>query len=124
MSRVHKYLLVPALVVGSALTALAYAVDPARVEWLPPCPFHQLTGLWCPGCGGTRAFHQLVHGNFLAALHLNPVAISLLPLAGYFVVRGEWTTVRPIWIWSLLSVVIAFGILRNIPIYPLTLLAP
>src|SRR5690349_16070871 len=108
MSRLHKNLLVPALVVGFALTALAYAVDPAQVEWLPPCPFHRLTGLWCPGCGGTRAFHQLLHGNLLMALHLNPLAISLLPLAGYFVVRAGRATVRPIWIWSLLGVVIAF----------------
>ena len=124
MSRLHKYLLITALVGGFALTALAYATDPAEVAWLPPCPFHRLTGLWCPGCGGTRALHQLVHGNFLAAMHLNPLAISLLPLAGYFVVRGERAASRPIWIWTLLGVVIAFGILRNIAVYPFTLLAP
>jgi hypothetical protein len=113
--------------VGAAFCAVAaalFALDPGHVRILPVCPFHQLTGLWCPGCGTTRALHQLLHGNLAAAIRLNPLAIVMLPLAGYLVARGNASTVKPTWIWVLLGVVVAFGIFRNIPAYPFTLLAP
>jgi len=104
--------------------AVVFTVDPARVSLFPPCPLHRFTGLWCPGCGSTRALHQLLHGNVVAAFHFNPLAISLLPVIGYLVVRSEENHVKPVWIWTLLGVVVVFGVLRNIPVYPFTLLAP
>jgi hypothetical protein len=112
-----------ALLFGAVAAAL-FAFDPARVSIFPPCVFHRLTGLWCPGCGTTRALHQLVHGNLTAAFHLNPLAISMLPVAGYLVARGDSRALKPVWIWALLGVIVAFGVLRNIPAYPFTLLAP
>ena len=104
--------------------AIVFAVDPTRVSLFPPCPLHRYTGLWCPGCGTTRALHQLLHGNLAAAFRFNPLAISLLPVVGYLAVRGESLALKPIWIWTLLGVVVVFGVLRNIPVYPFTLLAP
>ena len=39
-------------------------VDPnAAGSPLPGCVFYQFTGLYCPGCGMTRALHALVHGD-------------------------------------------------------------
>ena len=109
----------------ATLVAVAvFAVDPSHVSLFPPCPLHRYTGLWCPGCGTTRALHQLLHGNVAAAFHFNPLAISLLPVIGYLFVSGEENNVKPIWVWTLLGVVVAFGVLRNIPVYPFTLLAP
>ncbi|WP_279580524.1 DUF2752 domain-containing protein [Fodinicola feengrottensis] len=32
-----------------------------------PCPWHALTGINGPGCGGTRAFYYLVHGDLIDA---------------------------------------------------------
>jgi hypothetical protein len=118
----------PKIIYLGALSAIAaavvFAVDPERVSVLPPCPLHRYTGLWCPGCGTTRALHQLLHGNVAAAFQFNPLAISLLPVIGYLFVRREEDALKPVWIWTLLSVVVAFGVLRNIPVYPFTLLAP
>ena len=43
--------------------ALVAAVDPHTSGRYPTCPFHAVTGLWCPGCGGLRAVHDLTHGS-------------------------------------------------------------
>lgn len=42
------------------------------------CGFHRLTGLPCPFCGGTRAARAILHGDFLFALYLNPLAFGVL----------------------------------------------
>jgi hypothetical protein len=109
---------------GAAIGGAIFVFDPTRLGVFPPCPLHELTGLWCPGCGSTRALHQLVHGHLGLAFRLNPLAISLLPLVGYLAVRHERVAMKAVWIWTLLVTVVLFGILRNIPVYPLTLLAP
>ena len=38
------------------------------------CPFKLLTGLPCPLCGLTRACFALLHGDWVSALRLNPLA--------------------------------------------------
>ena len=37
------------------------------------CPFYNLTGLPCPGCGLTRSFVCLGHGRWHEALHWHPL---------------------------------------------------
>lgn len=44
------------------------------------CLFKQFTGLPCPSCGSTRSILQIVNGNFLEALSLNPLGYVLLLL--------------------------------------------
>ena len=48
------------------------------------CPFRALTGYPCPGCGMTRAFSALAHGEPLRALLYNPLS-PILFLAGILV---------------------------------------
>lgn len=38
-----------------------------------PCLFRSLTGLYCPGCGGTRAFWYLLHGQIGKSLYYHPL---------------------------------------------------
>ncbi|HKS26195.1 MAG TPA: DUF2752 domain-containing protein [Pyrinomonadaceae bacterium] len=100
----------------------------------PSCPFNSLTGLYCPGCGMTRGLHQLTHGHFLEALHFNALMLMLLPFAAYAFVsyalvaaRGRGLPMpftRPPYVKALFWIMMVFWILRNIPVYPLTLLAP
>lgn len=100
----------------------------------PPCVFHALTGLCCPGCGSLRALHQLMHGHLAAAFGLNPLLILMLPVAGYALASGLSALARGralpelalrAWqIWLLLGIIIAYWVSRNIPVYPLKLLHP
>lgn len=38
-----------------------------------PCLFHAMTGLYCPGCGGTRAFRYLLQGDWLESFRYHPL---------------------------------------------------
>jgi len=118
---------VSVLLVGFALVAsalLLYFFNPTQVGFYPKCMFHAWTGLDCPGCGGLRAAHQLLHGHFAAAFRFNPLLICLLPLA---LVYGSWYFLArlqskpeprilesPRVAWTLAIAVIAFGVLRNV----------
>lgn len=42
------------------------------------CPFKALTGIPCPGCGGTRALQSILRGDILNALYINPLSCLLL----------------------------------------------
>src|SRR5687768_3288825 len=69
---------------GILLAAIVfYAYNPATENFFPACPFLSLTGFLCPGCGSQRALHQLLHGNFLAALQLNALLVISVPLLLY-----------------------------------------
>lgn len=53
---------------------------PADEPTLIICPFRAVTGLLCPGCGMTRAFCALGHGELMRAIHFNALS-PLLYLA-------------------------------------------
>jgi hypothetical protein len=71
------------IVLGSCLcagaTAFLFAVDPARHAVYPQCFLYRATGIYCAGCGATRALYALLHGRVLAALHDNALFVALLP---------------------------------------------
>lgn len=63
---------------GLSLAALALLLLsllwPAHWALGSGCWFHRMTGWPCPGCGLTRAFRALAHGDFPGAWQLNPFA--------------------------------------------------
>lgn len=40
-----------------------------------PCIFHALTGLYCPGCGGTRAVKYLLQGQIGMSIRYHPIVV-------------------------------------------------
>lgn len=40
-----------------------------------PCLFQLLTGLYCPGCGGTRAVKYLLRGQILTSIQYHPLVV-------------------------------------------------
>ena len=128
---------IAAVLIGAAVVVIAaalFAYDPAEGNALPGCVFHGLTGLYCPGCGSCRALHQLLNGHLGAALGMNPLMVLALPFLGvYFLLyavaairRKPWlgVSMKAIWIRAILCLVIAHGVLRNIPFEPFSWLAP
>jgi len=114
--------LAAALGIGVTGAAVYFVFDPTRVPIFPPCLFHQLTGLDCPGCGAQRALHQLLHGNLIAAIHLNAMFVLSLPLFAWlgarFFVRewkGQPESFQFKWWWLYAAAWILFGALRNLP---------
>jgi len=60
--------------------------DPAVLNYYPPCLFQSVTGLLCPGCGGMRGTHEILHFNFNEAYVLNPLVYVSTPLIFYSIV--------------------------------------
>jgi hypothetical protein len=110
------------------VAAAAYVVadDPATGSLLA-CPFHATTGLWCPGCGMTRATHHLLRGDVGRALGYNLFA----PLMLLLIATAWWSWLRTArghrslfdaddrrlvgGLLVLAATFIAFGVARNLP---------
>lgn len=112
---------------GSGIAACIYLYhhDPSRPSLLPPCLFHKLTGLDCPGCGATRAAWHALHGHFYTALTFNPLLVLLVPILLWAAARAFARDVlgrpgrgAPVPWWSgyvLLGIVVGFTVVRNLP---------
>ncbi|HOC55116.1 MAG TPA: DUF2752 domain-containing protein [Verrucomicrobiota bacterium] len=130
----------PARSVGVALTVFAavtgavlFCFDPREFHFYPVCFFHRTTGLLCPGCGGLRALHQLLHGHLAAAFHFNPMLVLSLPVVAWLAARcglrkarkqPALIGLRPVWLWVILAAVLVVSLLRNVPGEPFALLRP
>ncbi|MGW5848590.1 DUF2752 domain-containing protein [Streptomyces sp. NPDC055254] len=121
-----RRLAAPALTLAGAVAAFAYvgAVDPNEPGHYPVCPLLRLTGILCPGCGGLRSAHAFAHGDLLAALGANALAVI-----GYFAFAGFtalWLVrayrggavprlaLRPPYWWALAVVAAVFAVVRNL----------
>lgn len=112
-----------------------YHHSPEEKNWWLICLVYEVSGYYCPGCGAGRACFSILHGRFAQAFRYNPLLCLLLPwLALYlgacgvqWLLTGRETISRRIPIelaYVLLAVVLLYGVVRNIEVYPFTLLAP
>ncbi|MET0288428.1 MAG: DUF2752 domain-containing protein [Pseudoxanthomonas sp.] len=133
LTRPRVALLAAAVPMVAAGAWILRHVDPNRPNSvLPRCPFHALSGYWCPGCGMTRALHALVHGDVITALHMNPLGMLMLPLLPLMVLWSwGWQPrmLRQVMRWMMeprlwLLLIPTYWLLRNLPWVPFTWLAP
>lgn len=107
-----------------AATGYVAAVDPAEPGHYGTCPILAVTGLFCPGCGGLRAVHELTHGNLLGALDRNALVIALVVAVG--AVWAWWLAARlrarplrsrlvPVVLLALAVSIPVFTVVRNLP---------
>lgn len=112
-------------VLAAAAAVRVYLVDPAQPGHYPTCPFKWATSLDCPGCGTLRGAHQLLHGHLAAAADRNLFFVIAAPILvlGWFVAvaraagwRRPLPQVPPRLLPAIPVLIIAFWILRNLPI--------
>lgn len=109
----------------AGVTAWVLVRNPLQTTVFPPCPLYEATGIWCPGCGATRASYLLLHGDLPSAMHFNALWVVLAPFVLYQVVAfvGEAWGVRwlrripmtPPVIVALLASLLGFAVVRNLP---------
>lgn len=125
-------IIIPLIIIGFYHTF--YKIE--DTNWINQCTIHRFTGLECPGCGGQRSLHLLLHGDIEQALHYNAFFVISLPFLAYFYIMAvrvyilkqkscQKSFIFSSWFgFGLLTFVILFFILRNIPVWPFTYLAP
>ncbi len=118
-------------VVGIILAAIAiviaalFALFPevfARFRF--PCMFHEITGLYCPGCGGTRAVKALFGGHIIESFLYNPIVLYGAVMYIWFMgsqllerltrekVKG--LKYRHLYLWLALVIVVVNCLVRNV----------
>lgn len=116
-------------VVGAGAAALALLLYDPFDDHAFGCPLYEATGLFCPGCGASRATWLLLHGDLVGVLRHNPL---LLPALAYLVARWlhtvapastRWlprfvrapTAVGPRAMQALAALLVVFAAARNLP---------
>lgn len=102
-----------------------YLYSPENLR-IPRCPFLQLTGWQCPGCGSLRGIHALLHGDLGRVLQLN---VMLIPALLYLALLVLLELTRPQSMraerlyhrfsgrtasWIIFALIIVWGVGRNL----------
>jgi hypothetical protein len=139
MTARRRLLVRGSLMVGGAAVVVAglylvSVVPPTPDSFYPKCVSYRLTGTHCPGCGLTRAVYSLLHGDLLQAFAYNPLFVLISPYLLFAAGRSLWfwlwglppgrTLFPGRYAWIIFGVMVAYWVLRNLPWYPFTLLAP
>lgn len=91
---------------------------------VPPCTIHAVTGLYCPGCGGTRAVYALIQGKFFTSFYYHPIVPYTAAVGGWFLIsqsiarlsRGRFRAVmhfKPRYLWIALALVVINCFFKN-----------
>ena len=97
-------------IAGASYLALTYVG--LRIS----CPIHSLTGVFCPGCGSTRAARALLGGDLQLAFHNNALLLlsPVLVLAGVLISKHSKNRMwLYLFIATLFVLVLTFTVLRN-----------
>jgi hypothetical protein len=99
--------------------------DPHQVGSWGFCPWLELTGTYCPVCGGLRSVNDLTNGDAAAAFSSNALFVMSIPVVGLLwlrSMRNGWRGVRRplsrrtiLWLtWLGLGLTLVFWVVRNV----------
>ena len=92
------------------------------------CIYNKITGLYCPGCGMTRAVYSLLNLDIYQAIRYNVFAVILLPIliiyfcggiyAWLFNTKNYIQKIIPTKFWVIFAILlILYGAIRNVPYF-------
>ena len=91
--RIHiilkRFIALAVLIVSAMSLMVLYNFDPSAYNFYPKCPLFVLTGFKCPGCGVSRAFYQILHGNIWEALRYNPILAVIIPIGILYILSSS-----------------------------------
>lgn len=93
----------------------------SRYGFSIPCPFHLITGFYCPGCGVTRMIFSILKLDFYQAFRYNPLLFILSILYIIFIVervirKKDYKVSNKAAI-VILVILILYAVARNIPAF-------
>ena len=77
---------------GVAIIPVGILLGYVALRWIIPnlpdaeCTVHMLFGVYCPGCGGTRAVIALLHGQFLKSVWYHPFVMYTILIYMWFMI--------------------------------------
>lgn len=95
------------------------------LEVFPPCLFNRITGLYCPGCGGTRAVFCFFRGEIIRSFKFNPIVPYTFIIGGWFMLSHTIEIIskgrvkiglnyRNIYLWIALAIVVVNFLIKNL----------
>lgn len=94
----------------------------------PKCAFLSATGLYCPGCGGTRATFAFFRGHFIRSFILHPIVPYAALVCGWFMISQTIERIsrhrikiamhfRNIYVWLGIFIILGNWIVKNILVF-------
>lgn len=122
------------LIFFGILALFYFIINPSEVNFMPRCPLYSTTGVYCPGCGSQRALHDFLHLDLTGVIRHNVLfLLGILVLLYHFFVESMQAFTKkkvtnvlyhPKTPFIFLVIILIYWVLRNLPYYPFTLLAP
>lgn len=95
---------------------------------LVPCLVKSTLGIYCPGCGGTRAAAAFLRGDFLTSFICHPLVLYTATVGGWFLISQTIARIsgrrlnigmkyRDGYIWAALVIVIVNFIVKNLLLF-------
>ena len=118
--KLDKYFYITGWIVIVLITVLVMIVKINGIGILhkmPPCAFNKVTGLYCPGCGGTRATIALFRGQIIRSFRFHPFVLYGSVVGGWFMISQTIQRIskdrikigmhfRPVYLWIALAIVL------------------
>lgn len=131
MKKIHN----TGLLLGISLIAvLFFFLNPNEHVIFPRCVFYSFSGYYCPGCGSQRAIHSLLHLNIAGVVQNNFLFLPAVAAIIYHFLHSvlnrwfNWRLPNIFYMkntpWVIFSIIMLFWLLRNLPVYPFSVLAP
>lgn len=109
------------------IALLVYLLIGSRFNIFIPCPIHEITNLYCPGCGVTRMLLAIINGDFYQAFRYNPLLFCLIPFLIFYYGNVIYSYYRKkenlflrfepqLW-YFLIFLFILYGVVRNLPAF-------